>query len=105
MNFVDMLMGKVAPGAYELSKPKRKTNGVKNCRAANLARHNQAIARYREAMQDKGWLKSCQITSLMGLAPSASHDALKHYHELGLLERRHVGDHYVKSRGYEWRWK
>ena len=101
---VSMLMGKVSPGAYERSKPKRASGNIKTCKAANLARHNQAVERYKAVMQGKGWLRSNQIASLLGLVPSACHDSLKHYHELGLVVRQAVGEHYVKSRGYEWRW-
>lgn len=106
MNFVDMLLSaNQVKGPLERSAPKRTHRHSTAPTAANNARRSQAIARYREALEGKGWLKSSAITKMMGRAPAASHDALNAYEALGLVEKRPVGDYYVKTRGYEWRWK
>ena len=102
MNFAQMLMGeRFAPPP----KPKQ-LNMVRsrNCAAANKARHDQAVARYKAVMGTE-WVRTVVIESRRGAARAACYDALNSYEALGLVEKRPVGGTLVKNKGYEWRFK
>lgn len=102
MNLYQMLIGAMP---YQPPKPKRPyTPRTWNTGAANKARHEQAVARYKVVMGSE-WVKTSVIEARRGIHRTACTDALKHYLELELIERRPVGGTFVRTKGYEWRWK
>ena len=94
-------------GTVQLPPPAPKrpyTPRTWNTGEANKARHEQAVARYKAVMGSE-WVKTSTIEARRGIHRTACTDALKHYLELELIERRPVGGTYVRTKGYEWRWK
>ena len=102
MRFADMLLGAAftPPPKPKQVVPVR----IRNMAAANKARHNKAVARYRAAMGEE-WVRTPVIEARMGVCRTACYETLMTYLKMGLLERRPVGEVYCKNRGHEWRFK
>lgn len=105
MNYlVDMLMGKVAP-PKPVEAPKGKGNPHPDNGRANAAKRKQALDRYRAAIGE-GWTRTQTIDSRLGRGRSCSLKQLTLYYNLGIIDRRPLGDKpYNRTTGYEWRWK
>lgn len=68
----------------------------------------RAIQRYREVMDGRGWLTLTQIEHALGYTSTISTGFIrKLWQKHGLVERRNRGgaERYVRTLGYEWRWK
>jgi hypothetical protein len=94
-------------GTVQLPPPAPKrpyTPRTWNTGEANKARHEQAVAKYKAVMGSE-WVKTSTIESRLGVCRTACTGSLNHYLDLELLERRPVGETYVRRRGYEWRFK
>ena len=102
MNFAQMLMGEQTIPPPKAKKPNMVRS--RNCAAANKARHDQAVARYK-AVMGTDWVRTAVIESRRGVARAACYDALNSYEALGLVEKRPVGGTFVRIKGYEWRFK
>ena len=102
MNFAQMLMREKFVPPPKAKQPNKVRE--RNCKAANKARHDQAVARYKKVMGTE-WVKTSTIESRLGVCRTACTGSLNHYLDLELLERRPVGETYIRRRGYEWRWK
>ena len=86
-------------------KPKQATPvRIRNMAAANKAKHEKAVARYRAAMGSE-WVRTPTIEARLGLCRTACYETLMTYLKMGLMERRPVGEVYVKNKGHEWRFK
>ena len=77
---------------------------IRNMAAANKARHEKAVARYRAVMGSE-WVPTPTIEARLGMSRTACYETLMTYLKLGLMERRPVGEAYVKNKGHEWRFK
>ena len=94
-------------GAAFAPPPKAKkatTVRIRNMAAANKARHEKAVARYRAVMGSE-WVHTPTIEARLGLSRTACYETLMTYLKMGLMERRPVGEVYVKNKGHEWRFK
>ena len=65
---------------------------------ANLKRRNEALARYRKAMNGE-WLKTREIAERLNAKRSSVQCILAEWYRAGLIEQRDW------SQGYEWRLK
>ena len=102
MNFTQMLLAASFPPP---PKPKQATpTRLRNMAAANKAKHEKAVARYRAAMGSE-WVRTPVIEARMGVCRTACYETLMTYLKLGLLKRRPVGEVYCKNKGHEWRFK
>lgn len=102
MNFAQMLMREKFVPPPKAKQPNKVR--ARNCKAANEARHEQAVARYKAVMGDE-WVKTSTIEARLGVGRTFCTGTLNHYLDLELIERRPVGETYIRRRGYEWRWK
>ena len=99
MNLLDMLQAASASKANAKTRP---------WVVANLARGpkcmtEKALARYKAALQD--WTSTSQLEMRLGMTPTSANSTLRRYLALGLIERRPRGGVYVRTRGWEWKWK
>lgn len=101
--FVAMLKREIAEVVVSALKQSN-TSRIWNTGAANRARHEQAVARYKKVM-GKGWVKTSTIEARLGVGRTFCTGTLNHYLDLELIERRPVGETYIRRRGYEWRFK
>ena len=102
MNFAQMLMGERFVPPPKAKQPNKVRE--RNCKAANKARHEQAVARYKAVMGTE-WVKTSTIEARLGVCRTACTGSLKHYLSIDLIEQRPVGGTYIRRRGYEWRFK
>ena len=101
MNLLSMLQA--ATAKYEPPPPpQKKQTHKRSMTAANKAKHEQAIARYKAAIGDE-WVTTHTIESRLGMSRSTCNKTLHGYVDLGVLERRKVGSQWNRNKGYEWR--
>ena len=105
MNLLQQLM---------LAQPKHQAprampqNWIKAVQRAGEATTANAIERYRDVMQGKGWMQQSQIENALGYATTVSTKFLKKLHQkLQLVEKRNRDGavKYARKHGYEYRWK
>lgn len=104
MNLLQQLTAASATPAPAKSRPQ---NWVHATQRARLLHTEYAVARYREVMQGRGWLRQSQIEGALGYASTVSTEFLKKLlNELKLIERRNRDGavKYARRSGYEWRW-
>lgn len=75
-----------------------------NCVAANVAKREQAIARYKVAMAGE-WCSTRTIENRLGMSRSSCTPNLNKWLGLELLEKREVGGdtNWNRMKGFEWR--
>ena len=115
MNIAAMLMKKVTPlSEYRpepVNKPLRKG---KRTPQDNRNRHNEAMRRYKQVMEGKGWMTTAQITE--GICEwnvengfrriQDSFPTLNKWSKMGIVEMRPKddGENWGRRARYEWRW-
>lgn len=68
----------------------------------------ETLAKYRRAMEGKGWVTQQFVEDALGYVPTASTMYLRKLLDKGLVERRKKVSTKTFPRtnhGYEWRWK
>ena len=82
----------------------RKMGANKRCENANRAKHEQAVARYREAVRGT-WTRTVDIEHRLGLCRAGCMPNLLKWESMGIVERRKHGPSIKWNRriGYEWR--
>ena len=102
MNFAQMLATVVKPQPPTRANPvKGKPN--RNPKAAQLARREQSLLRYKAGLAD--WIGTRAFEDKVGLSHATAYKTLHTYLGLGLVERRPKSGEFNRNYGWEWRWK
>jgi hypothetical protein len=99
MRFAQMLSMDVKPLPMH---PREKNNKWRDPTAMHVARHTNAVEKYRKAVGPE-WSKTVEIAERLGMARMSIFKQLVRYTALGILERRPVSDTYNHHTGWEWR--
>jgi hypothetical protein len=107
MDFAKMLAGVKVPESLHNSpprEPRKPTRAqmeawARNTKAANAAKVQASMDRYRAAMRDQ-WLSQGQIEDRLGLSRCVSSPLLHRWWKAGLMERK-----WVNKKSSVWRWK
>ena len=88
----------------QLKAAQRRMGPNHNCENANRAKHEQAVARYKEAMRGT-WTRTVDIEHRLGLCRTGCMPNLLKWESMGIVERRKHGPSIKWNRriGYEWR--
>lgn len=64
------------------------------------------VRRYRNVLENKGWLITFEIECRLGCMPTAANAFLRKLVKLKYIQRRPRGntEHYYKNRGWEYMW-
>jgi len=104
MNFAQMLAMDVKPLPDTRPDQPKKFKGNTDLRPAHKKRMATARDAYKKAI-GKGWTHTRTIERRMGMGLSSAYKTLMRYAEMGLIERRPLGDGpWNQRKGGEWRW-
>ena len=113
MNLAQMLQQEVVPlsersPACQVRQKKAQADKVKvkRCLDANIAKREQAIARYKAVMRDE-WTPTRTIETRLGMERSSCLGNLNKWESMGLIVSRKAGEpgKWNRAKGYEWRWR
>ena len=108
MRLADYLMTKVVPLAEVKPEaaPKRQyhRNGSSALKPANDIKHEKTVALYKTVVREE-WTSTVEFENRLGKSRSTAMPVLKRWEQLGIVERRPVGEEFNRSKGYEWRFK